>query len=738
MKNLIRTLIPSLILIAHFAGAQSTYTVTGTVADEHGEPLIAATVYLQESSYGTSTNFNGTFEIGGLTSGSYVLIASLIGYQTENIPMEITDHDLSYSIVLKEKAIDLEGVEVVAERIIERTTVSNISFGAQTLKTSQGLTEDPLRTLATLPGIGWQGDLFSPSQIYVRGGAPDENLFLMDNNQVYFPWYFGGQKSIFNTDAVENIELLTGGFSAAYGNHMSSVMNVKTRSGDFNRYRGNLSVGFYNASALFEGPVVKEKVSVLVAIRRTYLDLFMAESAAFPVVSLGDITYNLSYNVAENHKLTFSGLSSDESVDFLAANPEPGLPNKLETGGTNHFQSLQLRSTLGARVYNKLAVTNTLNENVGEIGSNLSLNIDSWQLGVRDDFTYYLSNKHKLRAGFNWQYGTYHFTGTFPRHPLQTDPNDTTYMLRAYNVHEKGEVIRGVYALYDGNPLDRVGINAGLRLDQNPGGGYTDVSPRIAINYQLTERGKARFSTGIYHQFPGAEGDDLKSSKAIHYILGYEHQVTHRLRGWVEVYYKDYQDLVYYDSALNYSNSGHGRARGVEFFLRRDAGNLRGWISYALSHSERTVPMVVGVRNFEFDQRHMLNLVTEYHIPREEHQWYIPALLQANFRYADGTPYTPVTGAVNDDSGWMQVQGEPLSARNTDYLNLNLRVEWKFIMGKKVRGTSFVEAWNLANHRNILGRSYQYGAEYPNNVHEQRYYATPFLMGGGFKVEFGG
>lgn len=733
MKSLIAFLFSSLIFQMGFG--QENYMISGTVNDVKKTPLIGASVFIPEMRMGNTTNFNGHYEIPDLPPGTYDLVVSLLGYRRDTFSVEINHQDLTFNISLSPQDLTLDNVEIAAEQITERTSISNISFRPQTLQTSQGLTEDPVRTLSTLPGVGRAGDLFSPSQIYVRGGAPEENLFLMDNNKVYFPYYFGGQKSIFNTDAVESIELLTGGFSAAYGNHLSSVMNVQTRDGDFEDYHGIFSFGFYNASALFEGPIIKEKLSALVAVRRTYLDLFIKESADFPVSSLSDITYKISYKFNENHKLSLSGLSSREGLDFIAADQEPGLPNKLQTSGTNHFQSLQLKSSFGSKFYNKLSITNTLNQNVSEIGSNLSLNIDAAQFGFRDDFNFYLSNKHKLKAGVEWQYGSIDYVGNLPLNPLETDVNDTTLVMRELDIHNKGEVIRSAYVLYNGNPVNRVGINTGVRLDQNPGNGYTDISPRFAINYQITEKSKVRFSTGIYYQFPNGGDDNMRSNKAIHYILGYEYRITDHLYGWVEAYYKDYQNLVYFDSTLTYNNSGEGRARGIELLIRKEKGNLRGWLSYSLSHSERTVPLVGEIKDFDFDQRHILNLVAEYHVPLQKP--YLPALIQINYRFADGTPYTPIIGATNTGSGWRGLPGEPLSRRNTDYQNVNFRVEWRFNAGKFMRVASFIEIWNLFDQKNILGRTYQYGENYPNQVQEQPYYVTPFLFGGGFRLEFG-
>ncbi len=735
MKKLSILALPCLLFLSDLH-AQEKFRLTGTITDEANDPLIGATVHLMETFSGNITNLLGQYEIRNIEPGNYTLVTSVIGYAPDTSLISVTQ-DMERSIQLTETAFDLAEVEIVADRITERTAISNISFDRKTLETSQGLTEDPVRTLAMLPGVGRAGDLFSPSQIYVRGGAPDENLFLMDNNKIYFPWYFGGQKSIFNTDVIESVELLTGGYNAAYGNHMSSVMNVQTRDGSFLDYKGNVSIGFYNSSATLEGPIVNERLSFLISVRRTYLDLFLDESAEFPVPRWGDVTYKLSYVINPNHKLTVSGLSSDEGLDFLTDDPDPGLPNKLQTSAKNHFQSLQLKSSFGSKFYNKLSITNGLNISESDIGETIYLDIKGWQSGLRDDFTWFISNNHKIKTGIEWQYGSLDFTGNTPLDPLQTDPNDTTIDIRDWDSHLKGEVIRSAYAMYDGSAFDRLGINIGLRLDQNPGG-YTDVSPRLAANYQLTDNSKIRAATGIYHQFPGNEGDDLTSSRAIHYILGYEYRFSESIYGWIEGYHKDYQDLIYYNEDLNYTNDGEGTARGIELLLRKEAGNLRGWVSYALAHSERRAPFLDEITDFEFDQRHIFNLVAEYSLPRKEFQFYLPSLLQVNFRYTDGTPYTPVIGATNDGSGWRQVQGTPLSERNSDYLNLNIRVEWDVPFPGNIRAKSFVETWNTTNHQNILGRSYQYGTQFENNVEEQPYYATPFLIGGGFKIWFGG
>ena len=318
MKPLFKLTFLSFILFSHQLGlTQEKYKVNGQIVNAEQTPVIGAVIRILENGLGAVSNLNGEYELPPLEKGTYQVELSAVGFDTDTMALNVSSEAINLNISLKKStAVYLKDIEVLAERITERTAISNVSLTPEVLKTTHGLTEDPLRVLAALPGIGRGGDLFSPSQLYIRGGAPQENLFLFDNNKAYFPYYFGGQKSIFNTDVVENIELLTGGFSAAYGNHMSSVLNVKTKDGDFENYRGNVLFGFYNAAGYFEGPIIKDKLSVLLAVRRTYLDLLLDETASFPLNSLSDITYKLTYKLNDKNNISISGLSSKKDSIF--------------------------------------------------------------------------------------------------------------------------------------------------------------------------------------------------------------------------------------------------------------------------------------------------------------------------------------------------------------------------------------------------------------------------------------
>lgn len=638
------------------------------------------------------------------------------------------------------KAMQLESVTILSDRIIDRSSVSDLSLNPAEIKISQGLYEDPLRSISFLPGISkGGGDLFSTSQIYVRGGSPDENLYMLDNVRLYFPWYFGGIKSIFNTETIDHLEILTGGFSAKYGNAMSSILNVSTRHGNFERYHGNVSVGFANSQLLLEGPLLKNKVSFLVSARKTYLDLFIKNPKQFPLSSFTDATYILSWKINEKQKLIFSGISGLNGTTYHVDNPAPGVPGTIDNKGNVHSQSLQWQALFGSRLYSKLSLLHSFSSSQVTVGRNFNLDITGETIGFRQDFSWYFRPDYKIIFGGEWAEGGYSSTGNTPLDPFSLDPADTNITLYSFDINSRNQN-HGAYASLLGKS-GRFNVNAGGRYDYNKATGGMDLSPRLSLSYNLTERSRLRAAWGYYYQFPGMDAvnrnNKLTSSRCTHYILGYSQNFGSQLTGWIEGYHKQYEQLVVYDSLLNYSNSGTGYSQGAEVFLSKKMGLFSGWLSYGYSVSKRRESLQQKEAYFVFDQRHIFNTVVEMNVPNKD-KFYIPHLVSLNFTYRTGTPYTPVNSAVLTPGGWQQIKGEPFSLRNPASHNLILKVQFRVWINKRktIRMYSFIEIWNLYNRKNVAGRLYQYGSQYPNNVSEQVYYGTPFLQAGGFKLEF--
>ena len=212
------SILGSVLFLVHAAFGQTTGQISGIVTDEATqEPLAGAKIVIVETTLETTTGKDGSYKLTYVPPGQYEIKTSRIGYESVSLRITVSPNgDTKFNISLKESIISLPPVVVSSEKLVERTSVSDMALTKRMLQSRHGLMEDPLRVIHTMPGVMTQGDLFSASQIYIRGGAPEENLFLLDWVRVYWPWYFGGIKSVYNTDIVETAELLTGGFPAKY------------------------------------------------------------------------------------------------------------------------------------------------------------------------------------------------------------------------------------------------------------------------------------------------------------------------------------------------------------------------------------------------------------------------------------------------------------------------------------------------------------------------------------------
>lgn len=194
-----------LILVSFTALGQGNTSIRGKIVDaKTNSPIPGVNVFIKDMKAGAVTDSIGNFSFSVKTGGTVTLQASMIGYNDYLITLNLDTHAITHNISLIENARTLDEVIVQSDRITERNSVSDVSLSPGKIAPKQGLWEDPLRAVSILPGVHKQGgDLFSPSQIFVRGGAPDENLFLMDNTQIYWPWYQGGIRSIFNMETIQ-------------------------------------------------------------------------------------------------------------------------------------------------------------------------------------------------------------------------------------------------------------------------------------------------------------------------------------------------------------------------------------------------------------------------------------------------------------------------------------------------------------------------------------------------------
>ncbi len=278
-----------------YAQTPEKFTISGYIEDiASGEKLLGVNIFDSKSKLGATTNTYGFYSLT-LPKDSVYLAVSYVGYQTKYLGVYL-DKDLSLNIKL-DNSVALEEVVVVAaelERIEEDSRMSTVEVPIETIKSIPALLGevDVLKALQLLPGVQSGGE--GQSGLYVRGGSPDQNLILLDGVPVYNASHLFGFFSVFNADAIKDVSLTKGGFPARYGGRLSSVIEIGMKEGDVNQWHGTASIGLIASKATIEGPLVKDKTSIIVSARRTYIDLI-----ARPLIKRGFASNSSEGSTAE-------------------------------------------------------------------------------------------------------------------------------------------------------------------------------------------------------------------------------------------------------------------------------------------------------------------------------------------------------------------------------------------------------------------------------------------------------
>jgi len=317
-----------LLLFTSLLSAQN-YTISGLITDEtSGETIINASVYEFNSRKGTVTNSYGFYSLT-IPKGQANLQFSYVGFLTQNKKFNLTN-DTVINIRLK-TSLELQEVTVIGHQKIsgvQSTQMSAIEVPISQIKSVPTLfgEADLIKALQLLPGV--QSGSEGSTGMYVRGGGPDENLFLLDGIPVYNVNHMAGFFSVFNPDAIKTVTLYKGSFPARFGGRLSSVIDVRMNDGNDQKIHGNISVGLISSKINLEGPIIKGKTTFNISARRTYSDLLLQ-----PILYLGmqqemegedgklsagyyfyDLNVKLSHKISDNDRLYASLYTGDDII----------------------------------------------------------------------------------------------------------------------------------------------------------------------------------------------------------------------------------------------------------------------------------------------------------------------------------------------------------------------------------------------------------------------------------------
>ena len=377
--------------------------IRGTVYGQGtGDPLANATVRLVETEQRALTDENGEFRFDDLPPGDYTLNVIAIGYrllEEDNVAMvkagEITEVEISLAPV----SVTLEGVEVKSSSI--PATVGRQTVGVMEIRRIPGSAGDALRALQALPGIGAASDF--DGQLYIRGGAPEDNRFYLDRAPLFYPYHFGGLVSTVNSEILNRIDVYAGGFGAEFGTDAQAVIDIYSRRGREDRVGGKFNLNLLYSEGLLEGPI-GSRGSWYLAGRRSYIDLLPLEVTritAFP--RFWDYQAKVSYDFSENHQFNVKAFAADDVMGFKLGladvEYDPTLAGNLDLESRFNVQAADLRSVLTDRLTSHLSISRASYFQAFSFGQGLFLELEPVQHELREDLAYRLNQKHQARIG---------------------------------------------------------------------------------------------------------------------------------------------------------------------------------------------------------------------------------------------------------------------------------------------------------------------------------------------------
>ncbi len=727
-----------LLIIFSSVSAQNLGRLEGLVVDKiTQEPLPGVNIILVGTEYGTATNTEGEFNLKNIPVGSYQVRATYIGYsaltKTDVILNSARPTFLKFQLI--ESVIELEGVTVRSDYFVQSPTeISSIKqFSYEEIRRAPGGFEDVVRALSVLPGVAQQSA--GRNDLIVRGGAPSENLYLVDGLVVPNINHFGSQGStggplsFINLDYVSETTFSTGGFSAIYGDKLSSVLKIDLREPRKDRIGGKALVSATQFGLNLEGPI-SEKTNFLFSARRSYLD-FIFNAAGFNFVpEYWDLLSKFNYNIDKRNRLSFLFIGAFDKVKFNNKDREDIFDNARILGSD---QNQYVTGVSYRRLFENGFYTFSLSRNFTDFNSyqNDTLQNPVFRNSSREgenvlkaDVIYKLSPQSEFNVGATGKYIKYSADILFPQRYITTFGD--TLPFNSLLTDERFTKA-GMYLNFSSTPFARFRFNIGLRGDYfNAIDNQIYVSPRFSAAYMLTDITSLNFSTGIYHQFPSYiwltasdANSKLNAIRVDQYILGLEHRLRDDLRLKVEGFFKDYKDypastvrpyLVLANTGAGFGGSqdnysslglepllslGKGFSRGVEFSMQKKSSDVPLYGILSLTYSESFFTALDGVeRAGQYDQKWILNLSGGYIFNKK---W--EASLK--FRAATGSPYTP----YNSDG--TQNVGNYLSERLPFFHSLDVRVDrrWDFDGWALI---TYIDIQNIYNRKNVSGVFYDF------------------------------
>tara|TARA_B100000768_G_C11276263_1_gene376124 strand:+ start:99 stop:2513 length:2415 start_codon:yes stop_codon:yes gene_type:complete len=669
----------------------ANWTVSGRVIDaKTGETIIGANIIPVGEPRGVSTNGYGQFSIT-LAEKPYVFNVSFIGYKTFTFELDL-NRDEKVAIELQSEVVLLNQTALVVSERSNRTESTDLgreSVDIDQIKTLPALLGevDILKIIQFLPGVSSAGE--GNAGFYVRGGGPDQNLILLDDAIVYNASHLFGFFSVFNADAIKNVDLIKGSMPAEYGGRVSSVLNIGLKEGNSREWKTTGGLGLISSRLTVEGPIAKDKSSIILSGRRTYIDVLTKpalKGGAFEGTGyyFYDLNAKANVHLSPKDQLFLSGYFGQDVFSFASA--DAGFSTDIPWG--NSMASLRWNRILNDRMFLNTGITYSsysFSFMAGQEEFEFGFTSGIKDIAGRTEWSWYPNPRHVVKAGVDYVHHDFiptDFSARSGDTEFDTGTSEQTfshegalYVQDDFDINERVRLHAGLRwsGFWHVGPFTRYGIPNPLNPNETPAPivydkgdlvrFYKGWEPRLALRIKSGSRASIKAGYSENYQYvhltslgstslPGdiwlPSTDRVKPQWGRQFSLGYFRDLGEE-RNWecsLETYWKDLENLVAYGEnsrpedniGNNVDNNlvfGEGWSYGVEAFLKKRTGTLTGWLGYTWSKTERQFDDLNQGLVFpsKFDRRHDMSLVLDWKL---NDQWRFGGA----FVYATGNSIT--------------------------------------------------------------------------------------------------
>lgn len=717
------------VLITTIAGVENPAPqpggIRGVVIDSHTEQALpGVNVYILDSGIGTATDAEGRFILDRLTPGSYHVRFEMMGYEPQtklNLPVS-PDRYLELTIRLQQTVLELQDIVVTPDffKKAKDAVISDRSVDFTEIISDPGSSMDVQRMMQTLPSVVSGTDQYN--EVIVRGGAPGENLFVMDNIEIPNPNHFGDQGSgggpisMINPLFISEVDFYAGSFPARYGDKASSAMDIQLREGNREKRELEIDMAMHGIGAMVEGPIQNGQGSYLFSYHKSYLDLIIASTGMTAVPKYYSLQGKVVYDLNQKHRLIWNGVYGNDKI-YIEEDAYTDISNiyLVDIKGYEYASGISWKGLWSQNLYSLLTLYKVENfwwnkVSTGEKGL-LALKDDTESnLALKGDLVYRISPRSEITTGFsiknldysyhNWSdadtlFGYHYFLDGSPvpqeltvwPYSGRVDSSIAVAELEYYDVWEIDHRIESrklaAHFQYKWNPFARITLIGGLRYDYFDYTGFASLAPRLGLSYHFTPVTRLNFGVGRHYQSPvnyylalNPLNSNLKNKYTDQVVLGFEHLFARDIRATIEFYSRQYNDIPIpvsmttadsLDRSDNeYINAGKGHVEGIELFFQKKLYDRFHWIlSYSYYVSKREDPRYPGKEYVSsFDFRNVFTFVLGYKEDLRDRSWYRQIKEQSWYKWTAWL--LPLADEIEISLRWRYLGGKPYTLQKYD------------------------------------------------------------------------